>query len=376
MFLALALSCSDPEPTSAPIAPAPAAPVAPPALRGTLLDLDVPGGHGGAPAGMNFHVPPGTAVETFVGDLGESTLGLRLSVPAEGDALACTDRLPIGMAGSLVARVRIPALAAGPAGWHGLDLELRARDASGALVSPPGSRYVALHRWREPLADWAEVTSAFTTPPGAVTGEFCFRFVKSTGTLELDRVEVIGESPAPDAAPAAPAPVVAEAATPALVTPPSRWDLDQPGPTGAPEGTSFVLPAEAAGSSLRVDTLDGGATGVRIDVPMPGNALLCTVALDAAHARHASARVRASRVDGAAKPWSGLVAEVRYFDATGTRVGAASGPYANLQAWNTASGWTTMEQDFAPAAAATTAKLCFRFVDATGSAEVDWLAIR
>lgn len=380
MMVVLLTACFSTPPTTGTGTGAQAAPPASeaeafaPVAGAKVFDLDLPGGHGGAPAGSSFHLPPGAVVETFAGDLGDGTLGLRLGARAEGDALACTERMAVGASGALVVRLRVPELVAGGVAWHGLDLEMRARDAGGALVSPEGSRYVVLQRWREPVGQWTELTAPFATPAGAVTGEFCFRFVKSTGVVEVDRVQVLGESPA--GAPAATAP--AADATPGAPDGGAlgRWDLDEAGPIGAPPGTTFVLPAEAAASSLRVDALEGGATGVRIEVPSPGNALLCTEPFAAAPTLRARARVRTAAVAGPGKAGTGFVAEARCFDPSGTLAPGPVGPYLRLGEWTEPTAWVELDAEIQPPPTAATAKLCFRFVDATGVAEVDWIEVR
>ena len=200
----LLLACSGgptnpPEPTvptePAPAAPPPAATAAAPAPTAatppTVLELDAAGGGGGAPAGLNFILPAGVDAEAVAGPLSDGSKGFRLTARSPGDALVCTSALDAAGQVGVKLRMAVKDLKAGAQNWNGLTIELRPRDAAGALVSPPGSRYLTLQNLRADI-DWTEVSGQAALPAGATRTEVCVRFVQSSGSVEVDRLEVSG----------------------------------------------------------------------------------------------------------------------------------------------------------------------------------------
>lgn len=338
----------------------PTTPTAPP--NAVTLDLDTVGGTNGAPAGMAFILPPGAQAETVAGRLSDGSSGFRLAANAPGDALVCTTPRPMGTQVTVGARLKLAEIAPGPQDWMGLNVELRARDASGALVSPAGARYVLLRNLRT-SGDWTDIQATGAVPAGASQGEICFRFVNSTGSVEVDSLS-IGDPSAPataaDAAPAAPA------------GPVTRWELDAAGgANGAPAGFSFLVPPGTAGASLTAGPVSGG-TGIKFDVTTAGNTLACSDPIPASVAMKAKARVKLASVKADGRPHTGFVTEVRTFDAGNMLVSPAGSQYTTLATLKTPGDWVDVGGPFSAPAGATTAKLCFRFVESTGSAEIDW----
>lgn len=345
------------EPPPAPaVAPTPAPPpAAPPETK--ALELDAPGGANGAPEGAAFVVPPGTQAEVVAGPLTGGATGMRMTVTAKGDALMCTQALPLGAQARVKARVRVADLKPGPQDWMGMNVELRARGAGGELISPSGSRYVLLRNLRADT-DWTDVEANVATPAGATKGEVCFRFVDSLGTVEVDRVEVSGPATATDGGPAEVA----------------RWDLDQPGGgAGAPAGADFFVP-QGAGAKTKIGDL-GGGTGFALELDQAGNALACTQSFALTGKMQARGRVRARDVKSDARAWTGFVVELRAYDAGGTLVPAATMQYMPLSTVKAPGDWAEFAQPFVPPAGAANGKLCARFAEATGKADVDWLAV-
>jgi hypothetical protein len=322
------------------------------------FDLDLPGGGTGAPFGANLFVPPGAAGEADAGLLSDGSRGARLVVPGTADTVLCAS--PVNATGSLevTARLRIAAVAAPAA----VELELRPRDAGGELVSPPDARYVRLHRWDAP-SDWAEWTATGALPEGAVKAEVCLRFVGGPGELELDRLVV--------QTPGIPLPPVVPVVS-------RRWDLDQPGGSrGAPLGFEFLIPPGTTGVTLDTDlgADEGDARGAHIRVTTKGNAVICSEGFAAASGMVGRARVKVREVESDARPWTGFVVEVRTYDLVGGLVSPGGGPFTLLRALKEPADWQDVAVAFAPPAEATTAKLCLRFVEATGDALVDWAAV-
>lgn len=364
MLLALSLlacSGSAPEPKPVeekPAEPAPVAPTPPPAPAaapsGKVLELDATGGGAGAPAGVNFILPAGAAATATAGPLSDGSTGFKLAVDAPGDALVCTQATEIGPAFSFAARMRAT-VKPGPQEWMGLNLELRARDNSGALISPAGGRYVLLRNLRAD-ADWATVEATAPTPAGATKGELCFRYVNSTGAVEVDRIELRG---------------VGGGGGLAQI----RWDLDGPGgENGAPSGAAFYVPPGVDGVKATAGDV-GGATGFALTVDKPANALACSVAFPATGKMEASGRVKVTKVQAGGGQYAGFTAEVRSYDAGGALVPGPGSQYIPLNVWKAAGDWSEFQVGFTTPAGATTAKICTRFVDSTGAASVDWLAV-
>lgn len=358
MLFTLLFACSEPKPappSESPPAPAEPVPPAPPATEARVLELDDLGGGGGAPAGMNFIVPPGSDAELVPGGLEAGAKGFRMTVRAHGDALACTDPFEVGPTLGAKVRLRLAGVTTGGQPWMGLNIEARPRDAAGALVSPAGSRYLLLQNLTAD-APWGEVEVAGAVPVGAVRAELCFRFVNATGTLEVDRVELQGV--------AAPAAVGG-----------TRWELDEAGgQNGAPKGAAFLVPPGSTGVETFAGDL-GGVMGYRLRVSAPGNALVCTDAFPVAGKMVATGRARARGVRAGGGPYQGFTAEVRSYDAAGALVSPPTAQFIPLKVWTAESDWTGFTSAFTPPAGAATGKLCTRFVEATGVGEVDWLGV-
>lgn len=359
MLLALFLACSKEEPAPAPApaeppaAPAPPPPAAAPAAK--VLELDDLGGGGGAPGGMNFIVPAGSDAELVPGKVGDGGTGFRMTVRTPGDALACTQAVDVGGTLGIRARLALSEVKTGGQPWMGLNLEVRARDASGALVSPPGARYVLVKNLTAPV-DWGDVYGTAAIPPGAVKAEVCFRFVNATGTVEVDRVELHG---------------TAMTATPAG----TRWELDQPGgENGAPLGASFLVPPGTPGAETFAGDL-GGASGYRLAVRQPSNAVVCTEPFPVGGKMLGRGRVRLTEAQAGGGAYSGFTAEVRSYDAAGALVSPSSSQFIPLQVWKAPGAWAEFEAPFTAPERAATARLCTRFVESTGVAEVDWLGV-
>jgi hypothetical protein len=343
-----------PPPTTTPTTPGPAA---------VKLDLDTIGGANGAPAGMAFILPPGVPAQATAGTLSDGSSGFKLVATGPGDALVCTTPRPMGSQVAVQARLKLAEIAPGPQDWMGLNIELRARDAAGALVSPAGARYVLLQNLRA-AGDWADVQAVGAVPAGASQGEICFRFVNSTGSVEVDAIS-LGD-------PSAPAPATADGAAPAPAGPVTRWELDQPGgAAGAPAGFSFLIPPGTAGSTLTAGPVTGG-TGIKMDVTQAGNTLACSDPFPASPSMKVRAHVRLGSVTADARPHTGFVAEVRTFDAGNMLVSPAGSQYTTLATLKAPGDWVDVGGPFAPPPGAATGKLCFRFVESTGSAEIDW----
>lgn len=357
MLLALMLACSTEEPNPAPAEPPAAPPPEPPpaAPAATVLELDDLGGGGGAPAGMNFIVPAGSDAELVPGTVGDGATGFRMTVRAPGDALACTQPVDVNGTLGIRARLALSEVRTGGQPWMGLNLEVRARDASGALVSPPGARYVLVRNLTAPLG-WGDVDGTAAIPPGAVRAEVCLRFVGATGTVEVDRIELHGT------------PMSATAGG-------TRWELDQPGgENGAPLGASFLVPPGTPGAETFAGDL-GGARGYRLAVRKPSNALVCTEPFPVAGTMRGRGRVRLTEAQAGGGAYSGFTAEVRSYDAAGALVSPPGSQFIPLQVWKVPGAWAEFEVPFTAPERAATARLCTRFVESTGVAEVDWLGV-
>jgi hypothetical protein len=163
--------------------------------------MDEPGGEKGAPQGMAFLFTPGAKVESQTGPLSDGSTGFRFAVAEEGTSVVCTAALPLAEPRGVHVRLKMEAVTPGPQKFMGLQLELRSRDAPGALVFPPAGRYTTVHTFRD-VSDWQELDAAVVPPAGSVTGELCFRFVRSTGAVEVDSLALLPNPPATEVAPA------------------------------------------------------------------------------------------------------------------------------------------------------------------------------
>lgn len=351
-----------PTPEVAPPEPVAPPPAAAPTGESRTFELDAPGGAGGAPDGAAFIVPGGTNAETTAGALSDGSTGMKLVAKAEGDALMCTQLVQLGPTATIGTRMKVSDVKPGPQSWMGLNVELRTRDAAGALVSPAGTRYVLLRNDRAPT-DWTEWELPVTVPAGATQGELCFRFVNSTGTVEVDRVVVNGGGAAGGGAAATAA---------AAAGPVTRWDLDAVGGGGgAPAGFDFLVPPGTAGTTVKAGPVAGG-TGFSFTVSQPANSLACSQPFPVSGPMRAAARVRVAEIKTDARPWTGFTAEVRTYDGAGALVSPAGSQYTTLATVKTAGDWAEVGKGFSAPAGAATGKLCFRFVESTGSAEIDW----
>lgn len=364
LALLLAGCGSDADRSRLPAIPDP--PVVPPledvADRGEsrAFDLDFGGGGSGAPYGTNLFVPPGATGSVSVGPLSDGSKGARLDIPSPGDTVLCSS--PVRLVGpvEISARLRVEALTASGGAWSGVDLEVRARDAEGKLLSPEGARFHRLRHWGA-AGEWEEWTEAFTPPPGAVKGEVCLRLVGATGVVELDRLAVI----APGVPLPPPVPIVSLA-----------WDLDTPGGgSGAPQGLDFLIPPGTTGATLTHGPVGDGRVGVRIAVDTPGNAVACTQGFSVAPGMLAKGTLKLESVTADDRPWTGFVVEVRTYDLVGGLISPAGTPFTPVVTLRAPGDWATFAHPFAPPADAVTGKLCFRFVEATGVALLDDVAV-
>lgn len=344
-------------------------------FAGTLkeLDLDKPGGYGGAPEGMAFIVPPGSTSSATFGDLGEGASGIRFEVKQAGDALVCTQLLPLGPQAFIRARIRVPELTAGAGSWMGLNFELRARDGLGALVSPPGGQYQLIKNLRE-TTGWQDVEQRLTVPSGATQGEFCFRFVLSTGALEVDKLSVVskqgeGASVAapPPAPPPAPAPPVIVAPAPVAAAPTAVASKSKSAPAMAV--STMVAPASATSAA---PASDPGSRGFTLRLDQRGSSVACTPWILTSSALRVTGTADVSAINPEAVDWSGLAVEAYARDANDRPLASNGVPYAPI--------FVTMQQalgqrfalDWTPPTGTARARLCARFSDAAGSAAFDW----
>lgn len=361
MILLLALACV-PEPDQSRLPPLADSPVVPPVEEAEptgesrAFELDFGGGGAGAPWGMALFVPPGAEGSVETGRLEDGVKGVRFTVPVAGESVLCST--PVQVVGSFRFAARMKVEAVGPTAedWMGLHVEMRARDAGRALVSPAGARFHRLRHWREATPGWVEWEETVEVPPGATQAELCWRFVQTTGTVALDRFVV--ETPGVPVPP--PVPIVSVA-----------WSLDRPGGGGgAPEGFDFLLPPGTEGATLTAGPV-GDGQGLRMAVDRPGNALACSQPFAVAPGMVVRARVKVEAVRSDERPWTGFVAEVRTYDVLGGLVSPAGQAFTFLASIKAPSDWQAVEVPFAPPAGASVGKLCFRFVEATGVAMVD-----
>lgn len=414
LLLAL-LSCEEsavPDPDKPP-------PLVPRAEGGFHLDLDEAGGVKGAPAGMVFHFPPGAGVDAWTGPLSDGSKGFHFEVRSESNAVVCTPDLPLEGLSRMQVRWRVLNIDPGPQKFMGINVELRNHSETGELISPESGRYSVLKNVRSP-GDWNTFDAAVVPLDGAVTGEFCFRFVRSTGTIEVDSIDLgsgTGE-PGPDEAGADPAagaeadpagePSNADPADPTAdgtcppcpcletpATPPApagdggkakielptkvsggggRWTLDEPGGAhGAPAGFDFILPPQ--GASTTIGDL-GGATGFRLQTTIEASkAAACSLDFVPTPRMAAYGRVRVVDVTRQDKGGAGFATEIRAWAASGELVSPSTGKYVRLHTAQAPGSWVEFKKVFETPAGAVKARICTRFADAMGTGEVDWLAV-
>lgn len=352
----------------APPPPSTAAPTGP-AGESRALPLDAAGGGNGAPLGMVFIVPGGTAAETFTGQLTDGSSGFRLTVPSPGDAVVCTLPIAVGTTATLKARTKVSQIAPGPQAWMGMNVELRGRGPAGELISPMGARYSLIKNFREP-GEWEEWEAVVSPPTGSVKGEFCWRFVNSTGTVEVDGIEIVAAGGGTAGA------ASSDIATPVPATPAKRWELDAPGgANGAPLGFEFILPPTAQGVANRIGDV-GGATGIHTEVATAGNSVVCSEAFPVAGSQIGEGRVKVSALTTDTRTWTGFVSEVRTYNAGGALISPPGTSYTSLDVVKAPGDWHEFATPFSAPAGATLGRLCFRFVESTGAADIDWAGVK
>jgi hypothetical protein len=333
----------------------PDAPVAAAAGESKALEMDFAGGSNGAPYAMAFFIPPGTPATATAGPLSDGTEGFTLTATAPGDAVVCSQ--PIAVVGpfTVTARQHVTTIGAVAQPWHGAQVEIRARAEDGSLLEVPGTRYAVL-RLDAAVGDWASWEQRVEPPPGTRKAELCWRLVGTTGSVEVDRATVVSDGvPLPP-----PVPVVSV-----------RWDLDTPGPSGAPEGFEFMVPPGTRGATIVTE--DGG---IRFETTAASNALACSQPFSVAPGMLFRARYRLRDLQTDTRPWTGFVAEVRTYDMIGGLASPQGVPFSTLNTWKAAvPDWAEFEGAFAPPKGAVTGKLCFRFVESTGAVDLDWAAV-
>ncbi len=368
------LACSgSPEAPPAPVDPPPPAPVEPPAPaplppagagETRLLDLDNPGGANGAPQGAMFVVPGGADASATSGPLSDGATGAVLEVRTAADALVCAQAVRMSGKTTFTGRTKLTALTKGAGPYDGLNVELRARGEANELIPAATTRYTLLHNFTS-VGGWEEWSYEAAPPAGAVKGELCLRFVGSAGRVEIDALGVTAAGVAPAGVAAADVQTTPIAET--------RWDLDAPGGVnGAPLGFEFIVPTPDA-TATAGDV--GGATGFRLAATKPGNALACSDRFALVGPGTAKVRIKVDKVDSDARGWTGFVTELRAWDAAGALVSPAGAQYTTLDTAKAAGDWREVTAPFTPPAGAATGRICVRFVEATGVAAVDWVAV-
>lgn len=356
--------------------------LADPAFDGTLkeLSLDAPGGFNGAPEGMTFIALPGAPSVAEYTTFADGNKGARLSVKGVGDSLVCTQPVALGPQVYLSARVRVPEIVPGGGSWMGMNAELRARDDRGTLVSPPGMMFTMLKNIREPLAEWTEIDGKLAVPTGATQGEFCFRFVLSTGVVEIDKVRIVSRRagaegasvatsapvPAPAApAPAAPAPAVPAPAAPVLVASASAPPSSKATTTAAPVMAPISNTATTASN-------DGSSRGFTLRLDQRASSVACSKWVPASTSVTVFGTVDITAINAEAVDWSGLAVEAYARDAADKAVVSGGVPYAPLFVATQAGLGQRFSVSWKPPAGSARVRLCARFSDAAGNAVFDW----
>ncbi len=315
-------------------------------------EMDLEGGAGGAPLGTRFLFPPGAAGLGTTGPLSDGSLGATFTVDVPGNAVFCTDALRLAGKATLTTRMRVSSLNGQGDARAAVEIELRSRDEANKPIAGDGRAFPLVHRIRA-QGDFEDVTEEIEIPAGALKGEMCWRFVHATGTIEVDRVEVL-----------TPGVALSDKATVVGV----RWELDTDGGTyGAPAGFAFLIPPGTKGATLvRVDG------GIRIGVAQQGNAVACSDPVSVAAGMRARGRFRVLSVETEPGVKTGFMAELRTYDLVGRLASAGRVAYTNVVTAIAPTEWTEFERPITPPEGAVTGKLCFRFAKATGVAEVDW----
>jgi hypothetical protein len=332
------------------------------------LLLDEAGGVGGAPKGMLFLQPPGANAQMYSGDLGGGVTGLRLTVKAPGDALTCSTSIALNGRAFVKARVRVPEVTAGAGDWMGMNFELRARDTMGALVSPPGSMYTLIQNVRAADPGWVNIESKVAVPAGATTGEFCFRFVNSTGVLEVDELQIVAPKD-PNAAVAAstPASSPAHAPTPAVAAP-----VAAPAPTyvAAAAAPAPTVTTHGAVTTAAVSTTPDG--GIHVTADTPGSSVACGDWFATSGPVQVSGTLHLAAIAPEAPDWSGVTIEGYSQDATGRSLPVAGPPYTPIHTVVSSADGPLFSARYVPARTATRARFCVRFSASAGTADVAW----
>ena len=375
LFVITLAACSGEAPTPAAVQPEVAPPVEPaPAILASMetkvLSLDAAGGLNGAPEGLNFILPDPKGAEATSGPLSDGSVGFKLTAKNPGDAVVCTQPMRLQPTLAFKSRLRVAEVKPGAQPWMGLNIEMRARDDAGNLVSPPGGRYTLLQNIRDP-GEFVDLEHNVSLPTGATRAELCFRFVDSRGTVEVDSVSVVG---------ALPEPVAAAAVAQEIPAPTTRFDLDEAGGGGgAPKGADFFIPAGIAGVSTRVGALENStATGFSMTVSQSGNALACSSLFPVSGGSKvwAQGSVRVKDLKSDARQFAGFTAEVRSYDAANALVSPPGSPFLTVQVWKAPSAdFAPFGKEFTAPEKATNAKICLRFAESTGSVDVDWLGV-
>jgi hypothetical protein len=362
-----------------------------PGFAGTFKDLslDAGGGLGGAPEGMNFIVPPGAAASAEATTFSDGAKGARLTVKAVGDALMCTQLVPLGPQAFISTRLRVPQIAPGAGSWMGMNLELRARDERGNLVSPPGMMFTLVKNLREPI-EWTDVESKVAVPAGATQGEFCFRFVLSTGVVEVDRIQIVSKQGDGSLSAAAPPAVPAAAPAPSSApTSTARTTAPAPGPASvaaaAPTYASAPVAAPAASSPSAVVTVaptlavaasgtTGGdvARGFTLRVDQRASSVACSKWVPATGTVSVFGTVDLTAVNGDAVDWSGIAIEAYARDASERALAVGGVPYAPVFVAMQQGLGQKFSVNWSAPPGTTKARFCARFSDAAGNAVFDW----
>lgn len=346
-------------------------------FAGTLKDygLEKGGGLGGAPEGMAFILPPGAAASATFGALSDGAEGIRLEVNQPGDGLVCTQSVPLGPQAFFRARVQVPQITAGTASWMGMNVELRARDGMGALVG----QYVLIRNVREPIG-WQDIEQRLPIPAGASQGEFCFRFVLSTGVVEIDKISIVSKM---DGSPAAPPPAATVAAAPAAPPPAAAPPKPAPAPP-APVATKPAPPpptptkaakgkepvAEPPRSTAAVaPLLPAGASGFSLRLDIQGSSVGCTQWAAPSGPMRITGRAAISVINPDPAGWSGLGIEGYARDAQGRAINVNGSPWASLFVSTNAGPEQDFAADWSPPPDAARVRVCARFADAAGTVD-------
>lgn len=368
-------------------------------------DLDEPGGSKGAPKGLAYLAPPGSDAEIAATSLSDGSKGFRYSVPTEGTAVVCTPALPLQPQMRAQGRLKVVSITPGPQPFMGLQLELRSRDRAGQLVQPPNGRYTTIRVFRD-AGDWQEFDAKVVPPEGSVTGEFCFRFVRSVGSVEVDRLAIregmgdtvdpanpagaaaipgdadtpptcpAGCCPCTDASPAVAIPVRPAAVNkkgPPIFPLPIRWDLDEAGgKNGAPKG--FELVADKEGGSTALSLIKSKGFSIKTTDPAD-NSVVCSDRFSVSGRVIVKGNLSLQDFKNGDKKNSAFIVEMRSFGADGKLVSPTKVRFQRLFIAQTVLDWMDFSKEVTPPDAAVASRICIHFADSTGQASFDWLGV-